>query len=250
MKRLELRQKSDGASVDELPDGGCRMIRIDVSKLSRTSGTLLLGSLAILVAAFVIVVVSEALPAFSASLGGSLAESAPHATTFWLVNFLYAVGWLLQLLGFVVLTVLLVRFGEMTMAPVALAVAAVATILGIFEATFHAGITTWAAQEVASIGTEPVFYTATRRWISAMKLLSLALGLSAQVGYGVALVKTRLVTAWVGKAALVWGVSWLLLLIVGVGAPAVVFIVPPVMGAALLWRFRIPSASPSDNWKK
>ena len=58
-----------------------------------------------------------------------------------------------------------------------------------------------------------------------------------------ALVKTRLVPAWVGKTALGWGLTWLLLLIVGIGAPAVVFIVPPVIGAALLSSHRTQSAS-------
>lgn len=221
------------------------MNQTGVSAHPQISGALLVGSFAVLVVALVIVIVSGALPAFSASLGGSLSELAPHATTFRLVNFLYAIGWILQLLGFVVLTVLLVRADETAMAPAALAVAALAAILGVLEATFHAGMTTWASHEAASTGVDPVMYTAVRRWISAIKLLYVELGLLAQVGYGVALVKTRLAPVWLGKAAVGWGLIWLLLLLAGVGAPAVVFLVPPVIGAALLSSGRrIPTASP------
>jgi hypothetical protein len=195
----------------------------------------------ILVLALLIVIVVGALPAFSARLGGELAESAQHATTFRSVNLLYAAGWVLQLLGFVALTVLLVRAGDTAIAPVALAATALAAILGILEATFHAGVTTWAAQEAVSTGAEPAVFIATRRWVSEFKLAHLALGLSAQAGFGVALVKTGLVPVWVGKTAVGWGLIWLLLLVVGVGAPAVVFIVPPIIGVALLSDRRIAS---------
>lgn len=58
-----------------------------------------------------------------------------------------------------------------------------------------------------------------------VKLLYLVLALSAQFGDGAALMKTRLVPTWVGLTAVGWGLVCLLLLIVGVGAPAVVVLV-------------------------
>lgn len=212
---------------------------------ARVSGGLLVSSLAILVVAFAIVILTGALPAFSAGLRGSLAESASHAPTFRSVNLLYAVGWILQLLGFVLLTQVLVLSGRTTLVTLALAATTLATILAVLEATFHIGMTTWAAQEARSTGAVPVIYTAARGWVSAMKLLYLALGLSAQVAYGMALLKTELVPAWVGRTAVGWGLAWLLLLLVGVGAPALLFIVPPVIGAALLWGHRFPRSSTS-----
>lgn len=220
------------------------MSRTDVSTLRRVSGALLVGSLGILVVAFAVVILTGALPAFSARLGGSLAESAPHVATFRTGNLLYAVGWILQLLGFVLLTRLLSRSDDPGLT-LALAATALATILAVLEATFHMGMTTWAAQEAAATGAEPLFYTATRRWVSAMKLFYLALGLLAQAGYGVALMKTQLVPIWVSKTAVGWGLTWLLLLMVGVGAPVILFIVPCVIGLALLSGQRIPSASSS-----
>lgn len=219
------------------------MSQTDVSNLRRVSGALLVGSLAILMIAFAVVIITGALSAFSARLGGSLAESAPHVGTFRSGNLMYATGWIAQFLGFVALTQLLRRSDDGVLVTLALAATALATILAVLDATFHLGMTTWAAQEAASTGAEPVFYTATRRWVSAMKLLYLALGLSAQAGYGVALMKTRLIPTWVSKTAVAWGVTWLLLLMVGVGAPVILFTVPPMIGAALLSGQRIPSAS-------
>jgi hypothetical protein len=238
---------SSESRAERSPGGRNRVSQTHVSTLRRISGALFVGSLTILTFALLIVIVSGAFPAFSAILGGNLAASAPHTTTFRSVNLLYAAGWVLQLLGYVVLTVLLVRAGDMAMAPMALAVAALAATLGILEATFNAGMTTWAAQEAAATGAEPAVYIATGRWVSEFKLHYLALGLSAQVGYGMALVKTGLVPVWVGGTALGWGLIWLLLLVVGVGAPAIVFVVPPVIGMALLSDRRIPSGPIIDR---
>lgn len=202
--------------------------------LPRVCGALLVTSLLILMFAFVVVVSAGALPALSASLSGSLEALAPHAQTFQVVNFLYAIGWIVLLLGFVGLTVLLVRAGDLAVAALALAATGVATVLAVLEATFHVGMTTWAAGEAAATGNEPVLYTPVRRWVSAGKLLYMGLGLSAQVGYGGALLKTAVLPRWVGKTTVIWSLTWLVLLVVGIGAPATVFIAPAVIGAVLL----------------
>jgi hypothetical protein len=192
------------------------------------------ASLLVLIIALVVVVLDGALPAFSASLGGSLEALAPHAQTFQVANLLYAIGWIVLLLGLVGLTVFLVRSGDVAVATLALAATGVATVLAVLEATFHVGMTTWAAGEAAATGNIPVLYTAVRRWVSGFKLLYIGLGLSAQVGYGVVLLRTAALPGWVGKATVIWSLTWLVLLTVGTGAPAIVFIAPAAIGAVLV----------------
>ena len=120
----------------------------------RAAGVLLVASLIILVAALVIMAASGALPAFSASLQGSLEQMAPYGVTFRRVNLLYAVGWIFEILGFGLLTHLLLRASDGRLAIEQVAVLALiamlaAAILGILEASFHMSVTTWAAQEEA-----------------------------------------------------------------------------------------------------
>lgn len=111
----------------------------------------------------------------------------------------------------------------------------VAAILGILEASFHMSVTTWAAQEEAYTASLPVVYPALHQWVGFMQLIYVNLGLLSLAGYGWALLRTGLLPSWVGLAALVWGVGWLLaFLVMGATIPGVLFIMPAVIGVALL----------------
>lgn len=206
----------------------------------RIPGALLVASLLILVAALVIMAASGALPALSASLRGSLEQMASHAATYRRANLLYAVGWIVELLGFGLLTHLLMRASDGRLAIEQLAVMALiamlaAAILGILEASFHMSITTWAAQEEADTASLPAVYPALRQWVGFMQLIYVILGLLSLAGYGWALLGTGLLPSWVGVASLAWGVGWLLaFLVMGATIPGVLFIMPAVIGVALL----------------
>ena len=206
----------------------------------RVAGALLVASLLILVIALVIMAASGALPAFSASLQGSLEQMAPYAVTFRRVNLLYAVGWIVELLGFGLLAHLLLRASDGRLAIEQVAVLALiamlaAAILGILEASFHMSVTTWAAQEEADTTSLPDVYPALRQWVGYMQLIYVILGLLSLAGYGWALLGTGLLPPWVGVASLAWGGSWLLVfLVMGATIPGVLFIMPAVIGIALL----------------
>lgn len=76
------------------------------------AGILLVSSFLILLIALIILIASGAFAAFSAGLQGSLAEMAPYAATFRLLNLLWTAGWIVQLMGFGMFTRLLLHAGD------------------------------------------------------------------------------------------------------------------------------------------
>lgn len=199
---------------------------------ARVGGALLVAAPLIGLVALGILIVSGALPAFSSLLRGSLAELAPHVHAFRWSTFLYATAWLAQLGGFLLLTRVLVRTGDQHLAVVAMALTGVAAVLGILEATFAVEVTTWAAEEAATTGTTPQLYTPLENWLDSIQAVYITLGLGAQAGFGSALFTTRVLPTWIGLTTMAWAAFWL----VGFFAafPAVLFVMPAVIGMALL----------------
>lgn len=70
------------------------------------------------------------------------------------------------------------------------------------------------------------------RWVGGIQATYIVLGLAAQAGFGAALIQTEILPAWVGQTTVVWSLLWLL--VVGLGIPAILFIMPAVIGVALL----------------
>jgi hypothetical protein len=201
----------------------------------RAAGGLLVASLLILVAALIALVASGSLPAFSASLQGSLEELAPHADTFRWLNLLWMVGWIVQLLGFGLLTRLLLRAGDESLAIVSFLGILLAAILGIIHGTFHMSFELWAAQEAARTGNLPDFYEPLEAWISSAFRIAYLGHLIAVAGFGWGILRTGLSTPWVGRAAIGWSFLWVVGYLVGAGAPGILFLMPAVIGAGLFY---------------
>lgn len=203
--------------------------------LRRTSGALLVTSLIIVLVAAAVMVVSGALPAFFDFLGGSLESLEPHLQAFRFSTYLWALAWVTLLLGFVALTRLLIRYGDEQFAVLSLAPTAIATILGILEAAFSVGVTTWAVEEAARTGATPEIYTVLKDGLlDKIQFAYTILGFAAQAGFGAALLKTRLIPSWAGMTAVVWGLVWLVLDSFFLGIPALLLFMPAVIGVALL----------------
>lgn len=202
----------------------------------KAAGAVLTASTLILVAALVLLVARRALPTVFALLEGSLEEVAQHVSTFRSVNLMYGAGWILQLLGFGMLTIRLREVGDGTISSLALILLGFAAVLGALEATFHMSVTTWAAQEAARTSNVPSFYEPLRHWVNdSIQLIYAALGLLALAGYGWALIRSELVPLWIGWASIGWGLVWTVVLVMtGATIPAVLFIMPPAIGIALL----------------
>lgn len=78
-----------------------------------------------------------------------MAEKAPYASTFRLLNLFWTVAWIVQLLGFGLFARLLRRAEDKSLAIPAFIAILVAAIIGVLHGTFHMSVETWTAQETA-----------------------------------------------------------------------------------------------------
>lgn len=203
---------------------------------NRLAGILLVASLLVLILALIIMIVSGATPGFSALLRGSLAEVAPYAATFRLLSLMFAVAWIVQLLGLGLLTRLLVRAGDEQLAVLAFTLVVVATLLAVLYTTFRMSVDLWAADQAAQTGTIPEVFEPLKAWTNDFFSVAYRAHLVGGIGFGWGMLRTELLTSWVGQAAIGWSVLWLIGGLVGVGAPAIPLIMPALIGVALLMR--------------
>lgn len=107
-----------------------------------------------------------------------------------------------------------------------------ATVLGLLEASFGFTVTPWAAVEAAETGSVPAVYVGLDRWTGGIQAVYLALGFAGQASFGAALLASGLLPSWIGQVTVVWGLGWLVVL--GLGIPAILFVMPAVIGVVLL----------------
>jgi len=207
-----------------------------VRNSSRVAGILLVSSFLVLMLALVILIASGALPGFSANLQGALAKMAPYASTFRRLNLFWTASWIIQLMGFGLLAHLLLKAGEEQLAILSFTAILVAAMLGVLHGTFHMSVETWAAEEAATTGNIPEMYEALDIWISSAFRIAYILHLLGTAGIGWSLLRTKLLATWIGWMAIGWSMLWVAGYLVGAGLPAVLFIMPAVIGAALLMK--------------
>lgn len=200
---------------------------------NRITGILLISSFLVPLLALVILITSGAFPAFSAGLQGSLAEKAPHAETFRLLNLFWTAGWILQLMGFGMLTWLLLHGGDAPLTIPAFIAVLIAAILGVLHGTFHMSVETWAAQGAARTGSVPAFYEALNGWVGSFFRVGYVAYLAGTAFFGWAIHRTRLVPTWIGRVVAGWSLLWLLGYFVGIGAPGILFFIPTLIGIGL-----------------
>lgn len=202
----------------------------------RITGSLLLSGLLLGLGALAIMIATGAAPGFVASRRGALHDLAPYVATFRMLNLLWAVSWVLLLAGLGMLARLLVRAGASHWPVLAVALALVASIAGVLHGTFHMSVQSWAAEEAARTGAVPAVYEPLDAWVSAMFRLGYVLSLASMVGFGWSLLGGTLVAPWVASLTVGWSALWLVAGVIGVGIPALVFVMPAVVGLALIVR--------------
>lgn len=202
----------------------------------RAAGSLLVAILPILLLALIIMIASGAIPAFFAMLQGSLGQVAPYAAIFRLLILLFLIAWIVQLLGFGLLTRLLLSAGGEQLAILAFILILVATILVIVDSTFRMNVELWAAQEAARTGSVPVVYEPLRAWTSSLFGVAERVHFLAVAGIGLGILRTGLLARWVGWVAIGWSLLWLLGGLGGGLPDALPLVMPVVIGVALLWR--------------
>lgn len=212
----------------------------------RVTGSFLVAGLLFGLLAVVIMIASGAAPGFAA-VGGALEAMAPYADTFRLLNGIYSAIWIFLLLGFALMARLLARAGEEQLAFLVFTLALVTCTTGILHGAFHVGLTTWAAEEAARTGNIPEIYHPLRAWVDAAFRLGYVGSFVAMALVGWGILRSGLLAPTLGWTAIGWSALCVVGLLVGVGAPAVPFIMPAVLGVALLWR---PSKEPASGWRE
>lgn len=200
----------------------------------RTAGSLLVGSLIILLLAAIILIASGAMPGFSAMLQGSLAQVVPYAATFRLLSLFFIFGWIVNLLGLGLLAWLLARAGGEQLAVLAFTLIILATTLAILYSAFRMSVELWAAQEAARIGSIPEVFKSLQAWTNGFFGLAERMHFLAMAGVGWGILRTGLLERWVGCMAIGWSLFWLLVGLGGGVPPATPLIMPAVIGVTLL----------------
>ena len=163
----------------------------------RIAGSLLVGSLIILLLAAIILIASGAIPAFSAMLQGSLAQVVPYAGAFRLLSLFFILGWTVQLLGTSLLARLLVRAGDEQLGILAFTLILAATILVIVDSAFRMNVELWAAQEAAH-SSLPAVYEPLQAWTSSLFGVAERAHFLAVAEIGLGIIRTGLLAALSG----------------------------------------------------
>lgn len=200
----------------------------------RIAGSLLIAGLLIGLLAVVIMIASGAAPGFAA-VGGALELMAPYAGTFRLLNGMYAAAWVALLMGMVLLARLLARAGDEQLALLAFILILITTVTGVLHGAFHVGLTTWAAEEAGRTGSVPEIYQPLRAWADGAFRLGYAGSFVVMVLIGWGSLRTGLLASGLCWVVIGWSVLWLAAFLLRLGgAPAIPFIMPAVIGLALV----------------
>lgn len=201
---------------------------------NRVAGAVLLASLLLLVLAAVIMVGSGAVEDFAPMVQGSLAQAAPYASTFQLLILLFVIGWIVQLLGLALLARLTARAGQEQLAVLAFTLVLVAVIIAVLQYTFRMSIDPRAAQDAArSVGVAAAVDW-VRQWLADAFRIAYKAHFLAMIGFGLAILRSDIAASWVGPATVGWSTLLLIASALGFGIPALPFIMPAIIGFALL----------------
>ena len=153
------------------------------------------------------------------------------AEVFRTVDIFQRLALILFLLGYGMLTIALQEAGEKTISSLALNFLIVSFVFSIIEGTFHFSLTVWAGQQWENTGIVPEFYEPLRDWVNrAIQSIYMQFGLLANVGYGWALLRTRLLSSWVAWVIIALSLVALVLAL----PPFALFIPVLILGIALL----------------
>lgn len=124
---------------------------------------------------------------------------------------------LVATMGFLLLTRLLESAGDRIVAPLAMLITLVGTVLVI---------------------TAETHYLSQQQWISAAVSVFIFLSLLGQAAFGASILRAGLLPAWVGWATIVWGLAWMIILPIfrpqNMYYPWLHYVVPLTIGITLL----------------
>lgn len=203
-------------------------------KDSRISGTFLATTLIVLLIAVALLFQGNAIAGYSATIEGDFSGIARNSISISQTSLWFAIAWITQLLGLTVLLAQISKYGSTWSVATSLVLIGLTSLFGIAEATFNAVVVTSVSLHVENGNSLPVMFPILDEWVSQIKFIYLVLGSLMHIFIGLALRSTNLFASWMWILPLVWGVIWTLMLIFVGSFPAVLFVVPIILGIALI----------------
>ena len=171
----------------------------------------------------------------AAEQGEKLRIIARHPTDYRWGCRLVLVGWIAAAVGYTMLAELLRDAGDPIIATLAALLFVIAIALACVFWVLHVSPTLSAADEVARTGIVPAYYEPIQASADAALRVYLILGLVATAGFGLAVLHTGMLPAWVAWVTIGWGVAWTGLSVRGSeGIPLLPMVMPLVLGISLL----------------
>ena len=200
---------------------------------ARIAGILLLLSVLLLLVGLGLIVIQGKLAGMGAAFRGVGPPIRDASGTRILAGF--AIPSLMALLaGFTLFAMLLHQAGDRGLALVAMVLLVFGAALGAIESSFHASVTVWAVPYWRS---EPAFYEPLRRWVNgSLQITYMSFLLTSMLLFSWSALRTALLPAWIGWAALALSLISFWHYFFVLGAPAVIFVTPLMFGVGLLLR--------------
>lgn len=161
---------------------------------------------------------------------------ARHPTDYRRGCRLILLGWIVAAMGYVMLAVLLRDAGDPVISTLAAVLFLVAIVLACVFWAFYVSPTLIAAEEAARTSIVPAYYESLRVSAESSLRVYLMLGLVATAGFGLALLQTGMLPAWIAWATLGWGAVWAGVSLVKSEEviPLLPMVMPLVIGISLL----------------
>jgi hypothetical protein len=200
---------------------------------SRIAGILLLLSVLVLLVGLGFIVIHGKLAGMGAAFRGVGPPIRDASGTRIMAGF--ALSSLMALVaGFTLFEMLLHQAGDRGFALVAMVFLVFGAALAAIETSFHASVTVWAVLYWKSV---PELYEQLRRWVNgSLQITYMSFLLTSMLLFSWSTLRTGLLPAWIGWAALALSLLsfWHYFLVLG--APAVIFVTPLLFGVGLLLR--------------
>lgn len=202
---------------------------------ARVAGLLMLLSIVIILGAVGLIAMQGRLGGMAAAFRGVGPDSGDVSGLRTIARF--AVPYTMALLAGFTLFTLQLQAGDRRPAVVALVLLVIWSVLAAVEGSFHASVTTWAAEEAARTGATPPFFEPLRHWLnSELQLVNMSFALTAMLLFSWSALRTVLLPAWLGWIALAWSLVSFPLYYLVLGAPLIVIVTPLILGLGLLVR--------------
>lgn len=199
----------------------------------KMAGTALLLSILSLVIGLIIIALQGKIGGLAASFRGpaGMGETASALSTLEKANTPMLI---LQVIGFGILAAMLTKAGETSIANISFGLFILAGVILVFRGTFDGSLTVRAARDFASTGSIPEYYEPLREWVHHAFEIGYVTFFIAMAGFGWGILRTDLLSPWVGWVSAGWSVLWVVGYFFRVGLPIFIVLPPLLYGIGLL----------------